>query len=308
MGWARRIELGAVVIASVVTAAGLLYSNAQVRDELKVSRAELTLGREGQITDRYTAAVDNLGGDAMDVRLGGIYALQRIMEDSPRDQPTIANVLATYVRTHASKPPVRGVGVPADVQAAFVVLATRNPAHDRRNYRADLRFAQLPGIQTPRPSDLNLYDAELQGVDLSGVYIVGAELNGADLSNANLITASLKGADLTGAKLDLADLYEANLQEAQLNGADLEVADLTGADLNGADLSEAKLTGADLDNADLTGAVVAVKQVISADITSKTKLPPRLAEDPLVKDAPAAPRASWSCHAVGKSNAPSAAS
>ncbi|WP_406302833.1 pentapeptide repeat-containing protein [Streptomyces sp. NBC_00885] len=281
------------MIASVVTAAGLLYSNAQVRDELKVSRAELSLGKEGQITDRYTAAVDNLGDDAVDVRLGGIYALQRIMEDSPRDQPTIANVLATYVRTHASKPPGRGVGVPADVQAAFIVLATRNPAHDRRNYRADLRFAQLPDIQTPRPSDLNLYDAELQGVDLSGVYIVGADLDsadltGADLSNANLIVAHLKGADLNGAdlsgvKLDFADLYEANLHEAHLDGADLEAADLTGADLTSSDLSNAKLTGADLDSADLTGAVVELKQVISADITSKTKLPPRLAEDPAVK-------------------------
>ncbi|WP_371621563.1 hypothetical protein OG245_00620 [Streptomyces sp. NBC_01116] len=44
--------------------------------------------KEGQITDRYTAAVGNLGEDKMDVRLGGIYALERIMQDSRRDQPT----------------------------------------------------------------------------------------------------------------------------------------------------------------------------------------------------------------------------
>ncbi|MFE5191612.1 hypothetical protein [Streptomyces sp. NPDC056628] len=61
------------------------------------------LTREGQVTDRYSAAVANLGADSMDVRLGGIYALQRIMEDSPRDQPSMVAVLSTYVRNHAKK-------------------------------------------------------------------------------------------------------------------------------------------------------------------------------------------------------------
>ncbi|WP_254711203.1 hypothetical protein [Streptomyces lunaelactis] len=73
-----------------------LWSNMQVQDQLQVSQGELSVGKEGLITDRYTAAVVNLGDDAIDVRLGGIYALQRIMEDSPRDQPTVANVLTAY--------------------------------------------------------------------------------------------------------------------------------------------------------------------------------------------------------------------
>lgn len=46
----------------------------------------------------------NLGEDKTEVRLVGIYALQRVMQDSRRDHPTIANVLATYIRTHAAKP------------------------------------------------------------------------------------------------------------------------------------------------------------------------------------------------------------
>ena len=36
---------------------------------------QMRVTREGQITDRYTKAVDQLGSQHLDVRLGGIYAL-----------------------------------------------------------------------------------------------------------------------------------------------------------------------------------------------------------------------------------------
>ncbi|WP_405809014.1 hypothetical protein OG524_03430 [Streptomyces sp. NBC_01520] len=90
---------------------GLWYSNVQTRQANEQAqqantqaRDDRALAKEGQITDRYTAAVGNLGEDQVDVRLSGIYALERIMQDSGRNQPTITNVLAAYVRTHAAKP------------------------------------------------------------------------------------------------------------------------------------------------------------------------------------------------------------
>ena len=61
------------------------------------------LSREGHITDRYTKAVEQLGSDKIEVRLGGIYALERLMRDSSTDQPTIVEVLAAYIRRHAPR-------------------------------------------------------------------------------------------------------------------------------------------------------------------------------------------------------------
>jgi hypothetical protein len=58
---------------------------------------------EGHLTDRYTKAVEQLGSDKIEVRLGGIYALERLMRDSPTDQPTIVEVLAAYIRQHAPR-------------------------------------------------------------------------------------------------------------------------------------------------------------------------------------------------------------
>jgi hypothetical protein len=36
----------------------------------------------------------------VEIGLGGIYALQRIMKDSPRDQPTVVAVLCAFVRDY----------------------------------------------------------------------------------------------------------------------------------------------------------------------------------------------------------------
>jgi hypothetical protein len=78
---------------------------------------QLQVTREGQITDRYSKAVDQLGEaseDKVDVRLGGIYALERIANDSPKDQAQVAEVLSAFVRGHAPWPPTRDKQPPAD--------------------------------------------------------------------------------------------------------------------------------------------------------------------------------------------------
>jgi hypothetical protein len=40
----------------------------------ELSREELRLARESQIADRFTRVVEQLGSDALDLHLGGIYA------------------------------------------------------------------------------------------------------------------------------------------------------------------------------------------------------------------------------------------
>ena len=56
------------------------------------------------MTDRYTKAIEQLGSDKLDVRIGGIYALERIARDSPRDHPTVMEVLSAFIRDHSHDP------------------------------------------------------------------------------------------------------------------------------------------------------------------------------------------------------------
>ena len=118
------------------------------------------------------------------MRLGGIYALERLARESREDHGPIVEILTAYVRDHAprlsgvnaaSGEPDQPVTAPAtgpggnqakpvstrpsaDVQAVLTVLGRRNVAHDPDTKlqlqdtdlsratlgRADLKFALLP--------------------------------------------------------------------------------------------------------------------------------------------------------------------
>jgi hypothetical protein len=66
---------------------------------------QLRVAREGQVTDRFTRAVDQLGRPEVDVRIGGIYGLERIARDSAVDRIMVTEVLTAFVRQHAPWPP-----------------------------------------------------------------------------------------------------------------------------------------------------------------------------------------------------------
>jgi hypothetical protein len=75
----------------------------QAREQSEASRRTLELTAQGQATDRFTRAVEQLGASAMEVRIGGIYALERIARDSAADgdggdHPAVMAVLAAFVR------------------------------------------------------------------------------------------------------------------------------------------------------------------------------------------------------------------
>ena len=247
---------------------------------------QVRISREGQVTERFTRAVDQLGSEHLDVRLGALYALGRIARDSPGDRRTIAEVLTAYIRQRAPWPPTQPGQYRADwpldqqpdlrtrapdVQAAFTVLG-RGPFPKPVSYEAteadrldlrtlDLRRADLHGanLHGARLGGANLHGARLRGADLRRAVLDRADLRGAVLDGADLRGAVLNGADLQSARLVAADLRGANfffakLQGAQLGGADLQGAVLVAADLQGAVLRGAKLQGAQLGAANLQGA------------------------------------------------------
>jgi Pentapeptide repeats (8 copies) len=213
------------------------------------------LDRQAQVTERFTRAIDQLGEESkMDVRLGGIYALERIAWDSERDHGPVMEVLTAYVREHAPLPPPRSgsereAREPApprqDIQAILTVLGRRNADYDRPRGSIERMSLELSGTDL---HDADLFEANLQGVGLNSANLPGALLVGANLQGADLIEANLQGANLNEANLRGALVSEANLQGANLAGANLQGAFLDGANLRGADLIGAKLVDARIDS------------------------------------------------------------
>ncbi|MGH3129712.1 MAG: hypothetical protein ACRDNX_02740, partial [Gaiellaceae bacterium] len=87
-------------LAGAILLAGLYFT----ARTLQVNTRTLEVNREGQITDRFTRAIDQLGqpgDDKLAVRLGGIYALERIARDSREDHGPVIEVLTAFVREEA---------------------------------------------------------------------------------------------------------------------------------------------------------------------------------------------------------------
>lgn len=242
------VALGALIFTALNF--NLLRRNSEQADQWQ--RRTHELAEQGQVTDRYTRAIEQLGSDKGDVRIGGIYALERISRDSARDHPTVMEVLAALIREHSVRQP--GPRTIPEVQAALTVIGRRDSTHDREP--PDLSSAHLPLADLSRAelSRSNLYGATLDGADLTEAKLGSAILAGADLGGAHLGDADLTRAYLTHAKLNGTHLKGASLKEANLLGADLTGAELRDANLTSADLKDAILTNVDLTGADVTGA------------------------------------------------------
>jgi hypothetical protein len=295
---ASRGTLGQI-LSGVAVLTGLIFAwqqLGQTSDNLRVSQ-------EGQITDRFSRAVDQLGSDDLTARLGGIYALERIARDSPRDYGPVMEVLTAFARQE-SPLPANGVATPAasappipvEVEAVFKVIGRRTPAQV---------LAELDAGSCLELTGINAVGADLAGYDLRNTCwdrsdLRGATLNRAELSDATFVDSTLiqanldsieaQGAnfyqsDLTLANLSRANLREANFLAANLSTATLQGTDLTGADLIGTNLRNALLLGSDLGeanvlDADFTGAVLS-----DADLTTVEGLTAEQIEPAIVDGA-----------------------
>ena len=268
-------------------AVGAFYTGRTFAQNRKEQDRTFALAREGQITERFTRAVEQLADEKLDIRLGGIYALERIGQDSKTHYEPVMEVLAAFLRENtrwrrekatekAEETPQepeqpRGPLRPtADFQAVATVLGRRNRSHERPDYRLNLNRVDLSGA--------NLAEANLTKVDLFQANLIKAEFFQADLTEANLTEANLTEADLSQANLSKADftqavlsqatLFDARLTEALLTDADLTEARLWSVDLTGAaatyvHLQRAGLLEANLTKADLTGADLAAADLKS---------------------------------------------
>lgn len=194
---------------------------------IRAAERQAVNAEQGQITERFTRAIEQLGeaGDGnLAIRLGGIYALERIMRDSDNDFATVQEVLTAFVREETTK----RVYVADDPDRVLL----------RREPRTDIQAAlTVLGRNTTRNQEttarIGLQRAYLMGANLVGAHLERADLWGAKLTGAHLGSANLRDADLSGAHLADAKLGRACLEGALLIGASLEEAYLEGASFRG---------------------------------------------------------------------------
>ena len=262
----RRLELRNDVRGTLVQALG----GALLAGGLYYTARSYRLNQEGQITERFTRAIDQVGATNLELRLGGIYALERIARDSRRDYGPICEILTAFVRRRC----------PWDVEMTKAGVKHTPPAHDHLEPDVQAAMSVL-GRRQPAPDpllELNLSRADLAHANLHhgrfrGTLFFGSNLQVANFNSADLQVAFLIQVDASNAFFEGANLKSATLSQSLFRGATFKNADLRGADLQQSNLAGADLTGARLEGANLRAAVVADADLAKARTDASTRLP-----------------------------------
>jgi len=163
------------------------------------------VAEQGHITDRFTKAIEQLGAltakgePNVGVRLGAIYALERIAQDSPRDHWTIMEVLTAYVRQNAPAPaqvPTKkhtkdaiAKGPATEIQAILTVLGRRKRDRGREHegQYLDLSSSNLRGanISSAHMEGANFYETHLEGAHFWSAHVEGAGFDRAHVEGAS---------------------------------------------------------------------------------------------------------------------------
>ena len=296
------VRTSMLVVAAWYGVFFLIWRTVLVDRQTQATDKQTEINRESHYTELFTKAVEQLGAvrerqgqepePALEIRIGAIYALERLAKDSERDYGPIIETLAAYIREHCRDPkffddkeleharqewiklldthgddfiwaelneewrkwlePLREKP-PADRSDVAAALTVLSRREKNRNWKSS-----TSGNETqPDFTGANFQGATLgntiEGLIRDGTNLRLAHLEGADLSDADLLGADLWGADLSGADLSEAYLLGATLIRANLSNTTLIRANLLGTDLLEANLSNAELIGADLSCAELSG-------------------------------------------------------
>jgi len=272
-GWRRRgitdevklAELGVQARSSIVQALGglalivtLAVTISQVNETRKSADNNLRLSRQGQASERFSRAVEQLGSNKVDVRLGGLFSLARIGIDAPENAEPAFRLVATYVGQHYEVPkplPEHGCqakydDVPVDVSTALrFALIRLAPA-----VREQVPEKRLLGLRGTKLSGIAIDNLGLPSFDLAGIRFKNALLQSANFADTNLTNAHFERACVGFASFNGATLVRAHFDAAQLKQADFRNADLTGASFRGARMKGAEFNRAALATAALSAA------------------------------------------------------
>ena len=214
--------------------AGLLATGA-----LLFTVRRFALSRDGRVTDRYAKAREQLGCEKVDVRIGGIHALERIARDSPADPPAVMEMLAAFIRERSreQRPPPD----PGRPGAATIVEPRRSCSH----YRARVPGAPsaTSGLLTSAARTSPARTSVAPGSPARTSPKRSSPMRSWPAADLPAARNRPRGPRLRGISVAPGSPARAGTC-ADLTGADLTDVDLTGADLADADLTRADLTGA----------------------------------------------------------------
>ena len=177
----------------------------------------------------------------LEVRIGAIYALERIARQNLDYHLQATEIISAFVRTNApqltlqaSTPPFQPTTPRQDIQTAISVLARRSKQQIKIENDAEFR--------------IDLKNTDLSGIDFGAGQFSAAMFNNSRLEAASFKECQLHGTVFNGSLLNFADFWGAELVGTRFNEIEISQGVLWGS-FTGA----AKVKGLTFIGANLTG-------------------------------------------------------
>ena len=295
--WLSGSESGSTTIRNVgLVIAGLVALPLAIWRGIVADRQSAAARRQAEaaqlslLNERYQKGAEMLGSEVLSVRLGGIYALERLASEHPQQYHLqTMKLFCSFVRNPTGQLAIdadldgeemgRNTELRADVQAVMTAIGGRSDVgralEKGEDFTLDLRGAYLSYAQL---SGANLSSADLSCANLSHANFFERRFPPPDMSEpipsgpdqpearpvfaGESITPELSGLEHRRANLSLSILNDADLSSAFLLGTDV-----SGAQLLGANLSEVSMFYVNLQKAVLMSADLSKASIFSSDLS-----------------------------------------
>jgi hypothetical protein len=173
-------------IALLLTARRQRSTELTLEHQRQVAEAAERDAAEQRVTELYTHAVDQLGNDKAPVRLGGLHALERLAQNNPDQRQTIVDVICAYLRMPYTPP--------EDTPPADDAPAEAHARYENRRQELQVRLtAQRIFAAHLQPDATDAFWDEIDDLDLSEAHLYRLDLSGCHIQKAQFDRAQFSG-------------------------------------------------------------------------------------------------------------------
>ena len=211
-----------------VIALGLAIWRSVIADrQSKTAQRQSETALRNVLNDRYHKANEMLSSEHLHARLGGIYALEQLMDEHPKDyQIQIMDLYTAFVR-HPTEVEAKQTQTKFELPHRVTNQLPTKPI--RQDVEEVMRIIGDRSTKGVKCEFRKKYYLNFRETKLQSVYLYKAFFAGGDFCMADLSDSSLEKCDFSAALFYYSNLAKANLSKAIFAKADFEGANLTGA-------------------------------------------------------------------------------
>ncbi|EMF91279.1 pentapeptide repeat-containing protein [Leptospira santarosai] len=237
----------------------------------------LSLTQRGQWNDRYVKAIELIDNKSSDIKIGGIYSLISIAEESFKHKEAIIKILCSYVRENLN---IKKRDLPDDLDNAtmekmkfererfpidhetILNFLSKLPVQDRLSKDGSLLLLRFIDFSFYHIGPLNLSHSEMSEIDFTYSKINKLNLSKSKIHNItirytqsseiNFENSIIVRSHFDKTNLIVCEFMNAKLMVVDFRGSILNYCSFHGADLQGVDFEGTALIGCDFTNAKIS--------------------------------------------------------